>query len=342
MPVFVLTGFLGSGKTTLLNALLPHYPDSALVINELGDVGIDDQLIEDRSVPVTLLAGGCVCCTVRGTLNSTLRNLWMARRSASIPRFNRLIIETTGAADPWGLIETLMRDRFLERHYRLASVITTVDMRRGVEGLKAFPEVIEQVLVADVLLMTHADQASAAQQLEMCAGLAGLNSAARIESMQPGELPDLSLDDAAETRCRFTGLTDATSFRPAAAGAGMALPAGALQSLRHADSTIHAASMRIDEPLERWSLMRALEQVLGENARRLLRFKGLFKVAGDAGPLLVQAVAQGMDEPRSLPAWPGPDHDSRMVLIVDTTDNSLPDRLLARIKMLALSNEAAG
>lgn len=324
LPVFVLTGFLGSGKTTLLNALLPHYPDSALVINELGDIGIDDQLIEDRAVPVTLLAGGCICCTVRGNLNSTLRNLWMARRSGSLPPFQRLIIETTGAADPWGLIETLMRDRFLQRHYRFAAVITTVDARGGVAGLKAFPEVIEQVLVADTLVITHADKVSTEQLDSVREQLAGLNSAARVESMQPGQLPDALLDDSAQARCRFTGVGVATGFRPV--------------PQRHAGSTIRAASLRIEQPLERWSLMRALEQVLGENARRLLRFKGLFRIAGEDGPLLVQAVAQGMDEPRSLPAWPDQDHTSRMVLIIDSADDNLAGLLLEKIGTLTLNN----
>jgi G3E family GTPase len=171
IPVFVLTGFLGSGKTTLLNALLPHYPGSAVVINELGDIGIDDQLVEEQSVPVTLLAGGCVCCTVRGNLNTTLRNLWMSRRAGSVPAFARLIIETTGAADPWGLVEILSRDSFLARHYRFAAVLTTVDASRGLAGLRAFPEVIEQVLVADTLVMTRADQVTAQSLAEFAAGL---------------------------------------------------------------------------------------------------------------------------------------------------------------------------
>jgi G3E family GTPase len=290
-----------------------------------------------------LLAGGCVCCTVRGNLNSTLRNLWMARRSGSLPEFRRLIIETTGAADPWGLIETLMHDRFLQRHYRFASVITTVDARRGVDGLKVFPEVIEQVLVADVLVMTHADQVSAAQLDRASEQLARLNSVARVESIQPGKLPNDLLDDATQARCRFTGAGATAGFRPvpAASAATAFVGASRAQPLRHGGSTIRAASLRIDKPLERWSLMRALEQVLGENASRLLRFKGLFRIAGDPGPLLVQAVAQGMDEPRSLPEWPDHDQDSRMVLIVDATDENLPGLLLEKIKSLIFADVPA-
>jgi G3E family GTPase len=339
VPVYLLTGFLGSGKTTLLNALLPGYPDSALVINELGDIGIDDQLIEGQSVPVTLLAGGCVCCTVRGSLNSTLRNLWMARRAGSIPRFARLIVETTGAADPWGLVDTLSRDTFLRRHFQFAAVLTTVDARRGVEGLRAYPEVIEQVLVADTLLMTRADQVSAEQLNQFRCHLAELNGAARIEPAQPGRLPANLLDDTAEARCRFTGLPMLSGLTPMtvaenpsgvhrASGLQVAAP------VSHPGSTLHAASMRLQVPLERWLLMRVLEQVLGESARYLLRFKGLFHIADEAGPLLVQAVAQGMDEPVSLSVWPSADTDSRMVLIVDHQDADYPHQVLHRIATL--------
>ena len=331
IPVFLLTGFLGSGKTTLLNALLPHYPDSALVINELGDIGIDDQLIEGQSVPVTLLAGGCICCTVRGNLNSTLRNLWMSRRAGSVPAFSRLIVETTGAADPWGLIETLTRDSFLRRHYRFAAVLTTVDASRGAAGLRRYPEVIEQVLVADTLLMTRADQVEAQALAEFRVELTALNPAARVEAVQPGHLPAQLLDDAAQARCRVTGLPALAKFSVAAVAPDTA-PVLKSGVTRH--SNIHSASLRLQSPLERWSLMRALEQLLGENASYLLRFKGLFHLEGEPGPLLVQAVAQGMDEPRSLQAWPDDDLDSRMVLIVDHPDADFPAKVLARLERL--------
>ena len=337
MPVFLLTGFLGSGTTTLLNALLPHYPDSALVINELGDVGIDDQLIEDQSVPVTLLAGGCICCTVRGNLNSTLRNLWMSRRAGTVPAFSRLIVETTGAADPWGLIETLTRDSFLRRHYRFAAVLTTVDASRGAAGLRQFPEVMEQVLVADILLMTRADQVREQALSDFRAELEALNRSARIEAVQPGRLPGHLLDDAALARCRVTGLPALTKFSGISAPPEPA-PLLAPTLTRH--SNIRAASLRLKMPLERWALMRALEQLLGESARYLLRFKGLFHIDGEAGPLLVQAVAQGMDEPRSLTAWPDHDHDSRMVLIVEHPDADFPAKVLARLESLVGDTQA--
>lgn len=333
LPVFLLTGFLGSGKATLLNSVLPRYADSALVINELGDIGIDDQLIEDRSLPVTLLAGGCVCCTVRGSLGSTLRNLWMSRRSGALPPFSRVIIETTGAADPWGVVESLMRDSFLQRHYVLASVLTTVDAERGLEGLLKFPEVIEQVLVADTLLMSRADRVSAAQLETLQASLSRLNPNAVTRAIQPGQVPDGLLDDQAQARCRYTGLAINNGARlvPMVAAAGGMVMQGATATKAHANSTIQSASLRLPQPLEQWQLMRVLEQWLGENARYLLRFKGLFHIAGEPGPLLVQAVSYGMDEPRLLPQWPDEDHGSRMVLIIHHPSAEMAQALLEKL-----------
>ena len=324
VPVFVLTGFLGSGKTTLLNSLLLHYPETAVVINELGEVGIDNQLIEDQSVPVTLLAGGCVCCTVRGNLGSTLRNLWMARRGGSISPFSRIIIETTGAADPSGVLEVLAQDAFLSRNYRLAAVLTTVDSTHGLEGLQRFPEVIEQVLVADTLLMTRADQSSDEELASLHEGLARLNAEARIVAVQPGCLPSELLDDQAERRCRFTGIV----FSPRTVLTGVKTGSLLASGIAHRNSNIWSASYRLDKPVDRRTLMQALEQVLGENARYLLRFKGIFNVVGSPFPLLVQAVSQGMDEPREMRQWPDADRDSRMVIIVSHSDSGFPAQVL--------------
>ncbi len=330
VPVFVLTGFLGSGKTTLLNGLLVDYPETAVVINELGEVGIDNQLVEDQSVPVTLLAGGCICCTVRGNLGSTLRNLWMARRGGSIAPFSRIVIETTGVADPSGLLEVLNQDAFLSRSYRLAAVLTTVDSTHGLEGLQRFPEVLEQVLVADTLLMTRADQSSAEALVRLREGLARLNAEARIEAVQPGLIPPALLDDRLERRCRFTGIV----FSSGAVLPGIKMGPLLASGIAHRNSDIWSASLRFDSPVERWKLMPALEQVLGENARHLLRFKGIFNIVGSPLPLLVQAVSQGMDEPREMRQWPDSDRDSRMVIIVSHSDAGLSARILNSLTVL--------
>lgn len=322
LPVFVVTGFLGSGKTTLLNALLPHYPDSALVINELGEQGIDDTLLVQHGVPMSLLAGGCLCCTVKGSLTSTLRNLWMARRAGDVPAFSRVVIETTGAADPWGVIETLTRDRFLARHYRPAACVTTVDARAGMAALRRHPEALGQVLVADYLVLTRANEVDNETRDGLQAALMTLNPAATVTPFAPGmELPPLLDDVVTRARCRITGmLQPATSqSRP-----GPVLPT-------HAQVTsLRAASARLSQPLVHAVLMQALEQWLGEQGAHLMRFKGLFNT-GESAPLLVQAMATGMDEPQKLGVWPGDDHDSRMVLIADHPDPEFASLQLARL-----------
>lgn len=250
-----------------------------------------------------------------------------------MPPFSRVIIETTGAADPWGVVESLMRDSFLQRHYALASVLTTVDAERGLDGLLAFPEVIEQVLVADTLLMSRADRASESQLETLQATLSRLNPKAAILAIQPGQVPDGLLDDQAETRCRYTGLTinAGVSLVPRVAAAGGMAMQGMAATKAHANSTIQSASLRLPQPLEQWQLMRALEQWLGENARYLLRFKGLFYIAGEPGPLLVQAVSYGMDEPRLLPRWPDEERNSRMVLIINHASPGMAQGLLEKL-----------
>ena len=327
LPVHVLTGFLGSGKTTLLNALLPDCPDTALVINELGEEGIDDQLVSARGLTVSLLAGGCLCCTVRGDFASTLRNLWLSRRSGQLSPFARVIIETTGAADPRSFLSLLQQDRFLARHYRLASVLATVDVRLDDVDMRRHPEWLEQVMAADQLFLTRAEAAPADSLAEFRDRLSALNPAARVSLFRPGATPPPALADEARAaaHCRLTGVMKPVSG---------VRPVLAREPLSHGSvNRMQTASLRLSGVLQSFTLMRALEQVLGEQARYLLRFKGLFDVGG-AGPLLVQAVPAGMDEPHTLPGWPDDDRDSRMVLIMDHPVPGVAADVLARLKGL--------
>jgi G3E family GTPase len=123
----LLTGFLGSGKTTVLNRLLKRLPLTAVVMNEFGEVGLDHQLLEETRGPLALLSGGCVCCQVQGSLAPTLKNLWLGRQDGTLPPFERIIIETTGIADPAPILETLLRDRYVSARMRMDGVVTTVD-----------------------------------------------------------------------------------------------------------------------------------------------------------------------------------------------------------------------
>ena len=142
IPVVVLTGFLGSGKTTLLNRWLNERHDVALIINELGDIGIDQHLTGTDGVSVSLLAGGCLCCVIQGSLSSTLRNLFMARKNGEIPAFTTVVIETSGAADPFGVVAPLEQDPWLRKRFVCQSVLTVVDTSAGAEAITEHPEAV--------------------------------------------------------------------------------------------------------------------------------------------------------------------------------------------------------
>jgi G3E family GTPase len=322
IPVYLLTGFLGSGKTTLLNRLLPHYPDSALLINELGDIGIDDQLVKHHNMPVQLLAGGCICCTVQGELLHTLRNLFIARQAGGL-HFDRLIIETTGAADPASIVELLTKDRFLTRQCALAGVIATVDAEAGEHQFDATPEVIDQILAADLLLLTKADRADAQVLAQLDARLQQINPTADRCALCCTEAPEDLLDHIVRrARCCITGLqpmgkaaavptSHALVLKPV-----VVLKPAVVTALSTLQNGIQAASLRLDVRATEAQILSALSALFRECSDGLLRFKGLFALRDTDLPFLIQACRQKLEFPELLGAWPSDDHSTRMVLIV--------------------------
>jgi len=174
LPVILVTGFLGSGKTTLLNALLADGVNTAVIINEFGEVPVDQALLQQQGLPLTVLSGGCLCCQVKGALSPTLKNLWMAWHNATAKPFDRIIIETSGIASPAPLLDTLLRERWIAKRYRLQQVITTVSALSASAQLTRFAEARSQVVWADTILMTHTDQADAATVSVLTAELAAL------------------------------------------------------------------------------------------------------------------------------------------------------------------------
>jgi len=191
IPVTLLTGFLGSGKTSLLNAMLrdPVMQGCAVLINEVGAVGLDHLLVEQVSEDITLLESGCLCCTVRGDLSRSLRDLFMRRLRREIGALDRVVIETTGLADPAPVIHTLMRDFFLAERFRLEGVVATVDVRHVHWQLAQHEEAVKQVAMADRIVLTKCDLADSLAIAEAQARVATINPAAACWQSEPGKMP---------------------------------------------------------------------------------------------------------------------------------------------------------
>jgi G3E family GTPase len=310
-PVTVLTGFLGSGKTTLVNAMLAdaRYAATAVIVNEWGAIPIDHHLVRRASENVVALPSGCICCRVAGELLGALRELHFQRAAGAVADFTRVVIETTGLADPAPLLATLIEMPAVAARYSLAGVVATVDAEHGRATLDAHAEAVKQAAMADRLVVTKVDRVGPGPIAALEARLAALNPGARIVRSAPGHVPDpaLLLD---------TGLYRAEGRVADPAGwlnAGAYVRAGGAAS-RH-DPRIRSFAWSAEEPFA-WadfeSLMEALQDLLGE---RLLRMKGLVNVAGEPGPRAVHAVQHTLYPSARLAQWPDADRRTRLVFI---------------------------
>jgi G3E family GTPase len=314
LPVTLITGFLGSGKTTLIARLLRHPAMNrvAVVINEVGEIGIDHDLVTMSSENVSLLANGCLCCTVRTDLQDTLRELFGQRRAGQIPDFDRVVIETTGLADPAPVIQTLASDTMLGAQYRLDGVVTLVDAVNGGEQLRDQPEATKQAAVADLLVISKEDLATPGQVEALVASLKAINGHAAVRhsvmgEIEPAELVGLGLGSsrAGPGTLRFLGELDGAD------GAGGAYLGGRLPN-RH-DPAVRTLSLRFDEPFDWATFTAALDLLIGLRGADLLRLKGIVNVEGE--PVVVQGVQHVMHPAVKLDRWPSDDRRSRLVFI---------------------------
>jgi G3E family GTPase len=317
LPVTLITGFLGSGKTTLISRLLRHPGMNrvAVVINEIGEIGIDHDLVTLSSENVSLLANGCLCCTVRTDLQETLRELFGQRRAGQIADFDRVIIETTGLADPAPVVQTLASDTMLGAQYRLDGVVTLVDAVNGADQLVQTPEAEKQVAMADLLLITKEDLADAGQLRALQQALRAINASApqrrvRLGEIDPDELTGLGLSSARDSAGagRFLG----ASFDPAGDGAGDSAYLGAHLGARH-DPAVRTLPLRFDTPFDWDTFAAAMDMIMNLRGKDLLRVKGIVNVQGQ--PVVVQAVQHIMHPPVTLERWPSDDTGTRMVFI---------------------------
>jgi G3E family GTPase len=333
IPVIVLTGFLGSGKTTLLNRILadPQFADSAVIINEFGSISIDHLLVATPRENMYVLESGCVCCTVQGELVDTLAGLLRERGADGVPAFRRVLVETTGLADPIPILEMLAAHPEIPRHFTLHSVVTLVDGVNAIEQLQEFRESRRQVAVADRVLISKSDLADAETLAALTLKLDELNAEApRLNidprTVDPRTLFGVEYFDVAQGR----GDVNEWLRDGGAARGGFVAHTGNVQSF----------SIRHDAPVTRAGLVLWLDLIAGLKGRDLLRVKGVFNVEGE--PVAVHAVQRIVHEPVPLLAWPDEERASRVVFITRGIPREAIEKTLDVLGYVAPASTRAG
>ena len=332
LPVSVLTGFLGSGKTTLLNRMLrdPAMDGTAVIVNEFGEIGLDHALMEKASDDVILMASGCLCCNMRGELLETLDNLAYRREKGEIPQFRRILVETTGLADPAPILQGLIYDVGMMELFRIGPVVTMVDAVHGVRTLDEHREAVKQVAVADRLILSKIDLAKPDAITALTARLKRLNPSAPLfragsEGVSPDKLfggAGFELDDK---------ISEVRDWIDQEAHAGHAHghdhdhdhthAQDAADPNRH-DDRIRAFCYTFDQPLNFEDTMIWLEQISGRHGENVLRIKGLLNIAGRDQPVAVHGVHYLQHPPVPLAKWPDDDRRSRLVFILRDLDRA--------------------
>jgi G3E family GTPase len=322
-PVNVLTGFLGSGKTTLLQRLLraPQLSRTAVLINEFGEVGLDHLLVQRVDEAVVLLESGCICCTIRGDLNGALRGLLDQSERGQIPAFDRVVIETTGLADPGPILYTLLNEPVLQHHFRLGNVITTVDAVNAELHLSKNPEGIKQVAAADRLLVTKTDLADAGQVAAVRAALTQINPSAEVRDVLDDPLDVDALLDGRPAQRTEVAATSFTALGDEAAHQ-------ALRALRRHSEHVSSFSLVLDAPLDWTAFGVWLSLLLNRHGDDVLRVKGILQVQGSDAPVFMNAVQHVVHPPQHLERWPSDDHRSRIVFITRGMDQNRMRRSL--------------
>jgi len=313
IPVTVVTGFLGAGKTTLVQRFLesPEGQGTAVIVNEFGAVGIDDALVRDSAEQTVLLGNGCVCCITRSDLQLALRQLLIDRERGLVPGFARIVIETSGLADPAPILQTFSTDRALGGEFHVDVLLAVVDAVSGEINLKTAAEARKQVILADRLVISKSDLAGAAQLELLIRRLQELNPRAAIDVAVAGAL--------AADRLIAPATAERSSF---------------IAEAEHSDG-IASFVLERQKPMQWPAFTRAMETLIALRGGDLLRVKGILNVAGCQGPVVVQYVQHLAHPPVELQSWPDQNRNSRIVFITRQIAESQVRDLFASVETLA-------
>ncbi len=340
IPINIVTGFLGSGKTTILGRLLksPGMRDTAVLVNEFGEVGLDHHLLSHVTESTLLLENGCVCCAMRGDLKESLRELFSQRERGEIPAFRRLVIETSGLADPVPIAYTILAEPVIQHHFRLGNVITVVDAVNGMRQLDAYPESVKQAAAADRLVLTKTDLCSREEAEAVRLALGRLNpSAALFDAAADNLDPDRLLTE--DIHSPEGKRKEGQRWRDAAARASE--DSGGHEAHRDHVHGVQSFCLLFDRPLDWTAFGIWMTMLLNRHGENVLRIKGMLNVAGVADPVLINGVQHIVHPPTHLAGWPDADRRSRIVFIVRGIPRARIEASLAAFNALA-NPEAAG
>ncbi|WP_050464160.1 CobW family GTP-binding protein [Herbaspirillum autotrophicum] len=346
IPISLLTGFLGSGKTTLLNYLVaqPELKDTLVIINEFGEIGLDHLLVAHSQDDVVVeMSSGCLCCTIRGDLKKTLKDITWRFAEGGQRKFNRVIIETTGLASPVPILHTLMTDNFIASRYRLDGVVTTIDAVNGMDTLDRYTEAVQQAAVADRLLLTKTDLADSTALAALQARLKVLNPAAtqvlsRQGQVAPQALLNAGLFKAAEKTPDVARWLNEEAFSDTHAAHGHRHEHKHDHEHQHEhdhahqhdvnrhDDHIRAFCFSFDEPIAPDLFDEWLSLLVGFKGQNILRIKGIVNLAGEDKPVVIHGVQHIFHPTVTLPEWPSDDHRTRIVFITHDIERSVIER----------------
>ncbi len=302
-PVHLLTGFLGSGKTTLLRRLLsdPALANAAVLINEFGEVGLDHHLLERIDETTVLLQSGCLCCTIRGELAAAIRDLHAKRERGLVPAFDRLVIESTGLADPFPVLSTIAADPVIAHHFRSAGTWTTVDAVNAPGNIETRGEARKQIAAADRIFLTKSDLVAPGEAAALLRRLSRVNPGASVADVHDASW---TVEDLLRAQPAFVCRELPEAVLPAPAGNGHAGAASAF-------------SMVFDRPVDWTAFGVWLSMLLNRHGTKVLRVKGILDLEGEPRPVAVHGVQHLVHPPVHMEGWPSEDRRSRLVFIVD-------------------------